>query len=212
MTPNGFEATFRLRIDPNHAWRRLAGDTSGLEGEHVWLPGFDSLVTVVESVPPHRLRGTKDEEPCAGTDIVVTLEDDDTGTRVHVVQSRFGDWMPAHYELMAVGWRFIVADLHTYLATGAHARRHLRPWGDLGAGCTAVDGGMRIHDIRRDGLAGALGLTENDLLVSLAGAPVASVDDLVTVLRIVDSASGTDAEWIRDGRLMSSAEAVTRPG
>ena len=86
---------------------------------------------------------TKDDEPCAGTDIVVTLEDEDTGTRVHVTQS-FGDWLPTRYEIMSVGWRYIVADLQTYLATGVHARRHLRPWGDLGAEATAIDGGVSI--------------------------------------------------------------------
>ena len=50
---------------------------------------------------------------------------------------------------MSVGWRYIVADLQTYLATGVHARRHLRPWGDLGAEATAIDGGVSIDGVRR---------------------------------------------------------------
>jgi hypothetical protein len=204
MKPDGFEATFRLRIDPAHAWRRLTDNPSNAGPGHVWLPGFDSLVTIITADAPKRFRATKDDEPCAGTDIVVTLEDDDTGTRVHVVQSGFGDWLPARYDFMAIGWRFIVADLQAYLATGVHARRHLRRWGDLGAECTADDGGIRVGTVRESGLAGAIGLAEGDLLVSLAGAPVASLDDLVTVLRVTGAAP--EAEWIREGSLMRAEQ------
>ena len=205
MTSDRFHATFRLRIARDTAWHRLTSDEAGSDQDaHLWLAGFDSQVTVVDATAPDRLRVTKDDEPCAGTDIVVTLEDEDTGTRVHVTQSRFGDWLPAHYEIMSVGWRYIVADLQTFLATGVHAGRHLRPWGDLGAEATASDGGIRIDRVREGTLAHRLGLTADDLLVTLAGAPVASLDDLVTVLRVLDAAARPRAEWIRSGTLMAA--------
>jgi Activator of Hsp90 ATPase homolog 1-like protein/PDZ domain len=208
MTKDRFQASFRLRIDRATAWHRLtAADAGPDEAAHLWLPGFDSHVTVVEATAPDHLRATKDDEPCAGTDIVVTLEDVDTGTRVHVTQSRFGDWLPARYEIMSVGWRYIVADLQTYLATGVHARRHLRPWGDLGAEVTAIDGGVGIDRVREGTLAHRLGLADGDLLVSLGGAPVASLDDLLTVLRVLDATAPPDAEWIRSGALMVAAPA-----
>jgi uncharacterized protein YndB with AHSA1/START domain len=208
MTTDRFHASFRLRIDRDTAWHRLTADEAGSDvPAHLWLPGFDSQVTVVDAAAPDRLRATKDDEPCAGTDIVVTLEDEDTGTRVHVTQSRFGDWLPTRYEIMSVGWRYIVADLQTYLATGVHARRHLRPWGDLGAEATAIDGGVSIDGVREGTLAHRLGLTSGDLLVTLAGAPVASLDDLVTVLRVLDAATRPDAEWIRSGALMTTPSA-----
>jgi uncharacterized protein YndB with AHSA1/START domain len=208
MTTDRFHASFRVRIDRDTAWRRLTADEAGSDvPAHLWLPGFDSQVTVVDAAAPDRLRATKDDEPCAGTDIVVTLEDEDTGTRVHVTQSRFGDWLPTRYEIMSVGWRYIVADLQTYLATGVHARRHLRPWGDLGAEATAIDGGVSIDGVREGTLAHRLGLTSGDLLVTLAGAPVASLDDLVTVLRVLDATARPDAEWIRSGALMTTPSA-----
>jgi hypothetical protein len=208
MTTDRFHASFRLRIDRDTAWHRLTAEEAGSDvPAHLWLPGFDSQVTVVDAAAPDRLRATKDDEPCAGTDIVVTLEDEDTGTRVHVTQSRFGDWLPTRYEIMSVGWRYIVADLQIYLATGVHARRHLRPWGDLGAEATAIDGGVSIDGVREGTLAHRLGLTSGDLLVTLAGAPVASLDDLVTVLRVLDATTRPDAEWVRSGALMTTPSA-----
>jgi hypothetical protein len=200
-----FEATFRLRLGAAEAWARLVGgDEVVRAGGSVWLPGFDARATVVEADAPHRLRATKDDEPCAGTDILVTLTDEGSGSCIRVVQSRFGDWLPALYEPMSVGWRFIVADLHTYLATGAHPGRHLRPWGDLGASASADDGGVRVTAVAPGGLADRLGLVDGDLLVDLGGAPVAAFDDVVTVLRShLDGAEPTTAAWIRDGELLS---------
>jgi hypothetical protein len=209
-TPDAFEATFRVRIDRSTAWRRLAGaDGPVVAGDHIWLAGFDSLVTVVEADPPERLRASKDDAPCAGTDILVTLADDATGTRIRVVQSRFGDWLPAPGDMMSIGWRHIVADLQAFLATTVHPGRHLRPWGDLGADTTATDGGVRIDQVRAGGLAHRLGLAEGDLLVTLGGAPVLSHGELVTVLRVLlTTGASPTAEWVRSGSLMTSPGAT----
>jgi len=85
-----------------------------------------------------------------GFDSSATVAEQDAGTRLH----------PPLYDVMAVGWRHIVADLETYLATGAHARRHLRPWGDLGADVTAAYGGLRVSGVRTDTLADRPGQVE----------------------------------------------------
>jgi hypothetical protein len=202
MNPDHFEATFVLAIDRDTAWKRLTERSVERDDakEHYWLPGFDSAVSVTEAEPGTCLRVTKDDEPCAGTDIVVTLESSDTGTRITVVQSGFGDWLSDHYDMMAVGWRHIVADLQTYLATGVHAQRHLRPWGELGATVAPGPGGLQIGRVRDGSLADRLGLRAGDLLVALAGAPVATHDDLVTVLRVVGTLPGeVTVEWVRDG-------------
>ena len=211
MTADHFEATFVLGIDRDTAWARLTEHPVDAPGgdERYWLPGFDSAASVVEHEAKTRLRLTKDDEPCAGTEIVVTLADAETGTRITVVQSRFGDWLPALYDTMAVGWRHIVADLQTYLCTGVHARRHARPWGDLGADVTPAAGGLRINTVRPATLADRLGLNDDDLLVVLAGAPVSCHDDLATVLRVLASRSGTiDAEWVRGGTLLTGVASM----
>ena len=197
-----FEATFRIRLDREAVWERLTGKQNG---DEIWMPGFDSAAVVRKAEPSERLRVVKKDPPCEGTDIVVTLVDGEHGTRVRVVQSGFGD-LPGGAELFALGWRRIVADLQTFLATGVHARRFLRAWGDFGADPLADDGGIRVRDIRPGGLADRLGITDGDLLITLADAPVTTVDELLTVLRVLDT-TGDDhpaAEWIRGGRLLTS--------
>lgn len=141
----GCDCAFVVRVE---AW---ADHDQAVAGDHIWLAGFDSTVTVVEADPPERLRASKVDEPCAGTDIVVTLADDTSATRIHVVQSRFGDWLPARYDMMSIGWRHIVADLQTYLTTTIDPRRHLRPWGDLGADTTVTDGAFASTTFGRVG-------------------------------------------------------------
>jgi hypothetical protein len=206
MTADHFEATFVLSIDRATAWSRL---TEHLTGSAGWLPGFDAQTTVTGRDDGATLQVTKDDEPCAGTEIVVTLADVDAGTRITVVQSRFGEWLADAYGVMAVGWRHIVADLETYLATGVHARRHLRPWGDLGADVTPVAGGLQLGPVRDGSTADRLGLHRDDLLVVLGGAPVSSYDDLLTVLRVLDQHGGeVSAEWVRDGELQHATAAT----
>jgi hypothetical protein len=210
MSSDHFEATFVISIDRDTAWKRLTEHPAGAAGEHkYWLPGFDATATVAEEHDGTRLRVTKDEEPCAGTEIVVTLSDGATGTSITVVQSGFGDWISEHYGMMAVGWRHIVADLETYLFTGVHARRHLRAWGDLGAKVTVAGGGLEVRDVRAGSLADRLGLEAGDLLVVVAGAPVSSYDDLVAVLRVLDHAppATIDVEFVRAGELATATAA-----
>jgi hypothetical protein len=205
MSTDRFEATFVVRTDSRTAWTRLTErslDSTG-ESRRLWLPGFDSSATITDCEDGAELHATKDDEPCAGTNIVVMLVDVEHGTQITVVQSGFGDWMPPLYDVMAVGWRHIVADLATYLNTGVNARRHLRPWGDLGANVSVDGGALRIHNVRPDTLADRLTLRDDDLLVGLAGAPVSCHDDLATVLRTLLDRPGTiTAELVRDNTLL----------
>ena len=67
-------------------------------------------------------------------------------------------------------------------------------------------GGVRVGAVQEEGLAAELGLVDGDVLVVLAGAPISSIDDLITVLRVLIRAEhSVDAEWIRDGVLMTGA-------
>lgn len=206
-TTDGFDATFRIQVDRATAWDRLTGGRAEPSpADQLWLPGFDSGATVEEVEPGRRLRARKDDEPCAGTDVVVTLEDADTGTTIRVVQSGFGDWLAARYDVMAIGWRHIVADLQLFLTTSVHARRHARPWGDLGAPAVPGDGGLRVGPVAAGGLAHRLGLAEGDLLVTLCDTPMVTLDELMAALRILHATGAPpSAEWVRDGRLLTGS-------
>ena len=205
-TPDHFTATFVVGLDRSDAWARLMDRP--LDDDRVRLAGFDAVATVTKQIAEQELVATKDEEPCAGTEIHVTLEDAEAGTRITVVQSRFGPWLSDLYGVMAVGWRYIVADLHLYLETGAEGNRHLRPWPDFGATVTPAAGGLRISDLRSDTPAARLGLCDADLLVVLSGSPVSGHDDLQAVLRVHDTVGGeVSAEWIRSGLVKRGAVA-----
>lgn len=212
MSDKQFEATFRISLDRATVWRRLTERRSG-EDDELWMPGFDSAATISQTDPEQLLHVVKKDPPVAGTDIVVTLADDEHGTRVRVVQSGFGEHhgeLRGPAELFEIGWRRIIADLHTYLATGVHARRFLSAWADFGADSISDAGGIRVQDIRPGGLADRLGIHDGDLLITLADTPVTTVGELLTVLRVLDtthSGNGSHpaAEWIRSGQLHTAA-------
>ena len=150
MSDDHFEATFVLVDRPGH---RVASASPSIRSSRramiaYWLPGFDATATVLDEDAEARLRVTKDDEPCAGTEIVVTLTDTEAGTRITVVQSRFGELAVRAYEMMAVGWRHIVADLHTYLATGAPRPSSSAPVGRSRGGRDSPRQAVRVGAVR----------------------------------------------------------------
>jgi S1-C subfamily serine protease len=217
MTRDRFDARFTVDAPVDSVWERLTtfagtpfegdpGDPGDLRADQLWLPGFDASATVLASDASSRLVARKDHDPCAGTRIEFGLGADGARTVVDVSQSEFGEWLDAVYEIIGVGWRHIVADIEAYLAFGVHPSRHLRPWGEFGADMSVAPGGVRVGAVRSDGLAAELGLLQGDVLVVLGGAPISSIDDLITVLRVLIRAEHSiDAEWIRDGELMTGA-------
>ena len=86
---DGFEETFVVELAADAVWETIASRTTQRDADadgdvHYVLPGFPSFVpqkvsgasgTLVELDPGRLLRVRKDDEPCAGTEIAVTLED-----------------------------------------------------------------------------------------------------------------------------------------
>jgi hypothetical protein len=213
----GFESTLDVGVDLRVAWERLVARPAG---EHLWLAGFDAPVEVFSQAPPSpdgeghaELVCRKTEDPCGGTRIVVRLDDhaSEAHSRLVVSQTEFQFPFEPMREILDVGWRHIVADLQTFLATGVHTGRHNRPWVDIGADGRAVDGGVMLSGVVPGGLAEGLGLRDGDLVVAVCNTPVSSLRDLVAVLRTarhLDAFAGTQVrstafefEWIRDGAL-----------
>jgi membrane-associated protease RseP (regulator of RpoE activity) len=196
---DGFEATFVVDVPRGVAWSRLVA--RGAHDGCLSLPGFEGDVELADVDDGARLHGRKATEPCAGTEIVVVLEDEVSGTRITVTQSGFGGFLDAMGELAEVGWTNIVADLALALAHGVTGGRHLMPWGSLDAQVRTTPAGLAVDAVVEGGLAARLGLMAGDVLVALGGAPLATQADLVTVLRVIDGRPDVaiEAVWARDG-------------
>jgi membrane-associated protease RseP (regulator of RpoE activity) len=205
---DGFEATFVVGLPRAEAWARLeqaepveSGIGTPREGQW-WIPGVEGPIDVEEVVPGERVKGTKALQPCKGTSIVVTLEDDETGTRITFVQSGFGPDFPTNRPWLEAGWWAIRADLYAYFATGVSLGRHLRPWAGLGCEVQETPGGLVVTSVPASGPAADLGLQKGDLLVTIGGSPVLTTRDLAIVSRLRNAdAHLRDIRYLRDGKV-----------
>lgn len=200
MSDDGFEATFVIRVSAAEAWEHLVAADAGreLEEEQVWLPGFQDVAEVVEVDRGRSLRARKLNQPCAGTEIVVTIEDEERGARITVSQHGFGPGFGALRPWLATGWPAIVTDLAIVLERGVDPGRHLGRWAALGGDVTETPLGLEVGDVVGGALAAQAGLRDGDVLLALAGAPVTSIAELALVLRgPVAAGQPTEVTYLR---------------
>jgi len=200
-----FVATFTVEVAPDDVWPALARRTDdrgqsaidSAPGTQVWLPGWEMTGEILEVTPGKRLRLRKDAQPCKGTEILVQLEHEGTGTKVTVVQSGFG----AHFEIalkgLSLGWEFIQADLALYLETGVMGHRHLNAWASFGANTEESPSGLVITRVQADTLASRVGLEPGDRLLTVAGASLTITRDLVVALRTQRGGEKVELAWVR---------------
>ena len=93
---DGFEVTFVVSAPRAEVWKRLADArpasdalTPPTAGQW-WIPGVEGAADELEVEPEELLRTRKASFPCQGTEIVVTMEDAETGTRITFAQFGFG--------------------------------------------------------------------------------------------------------------------------
>jgi PDZ domain-containing protein/activator of Hsp90 ATPase-like protein len=186
---DGFEATFVVSVPRAQAWKRLV-DAEPVSDAipppapgQIWIPAIEGAAEEIESVAEERLRATKMTEPCAGTEIIITMEDDASGTRITVVQTGFGEGFGARRPWLAAGWGAIVADFAAYFERGIALGRHLSMWWGIGCDVVETDEGLVVGNVHADGFAARAGLERDDLILRLAGSPVLDVRDLAAVMR-----------------------------
>src|SRR5688500_16296231 len=113
---DGFEATFVVATPRETAWEWLAGarpafDTIGeARPGQWWIPAIAAPGAGHEADPRRLLRARKAGETCKGTEIVITLEDEN-GTRITIVQTGFGPNFDQQRPWLEAGWYTILADL-----------------------------------------------------------------------------------------------------
>lgn len=205
-----FESVFDIERPLHAAWEacRLPADDAGPACR---IPGFPSLdgqpgcaATVIDLEPQQLLRVRKDDEPCAGTEIAIHLSPATAGgwpTRVSVRQSGFASWLLAAGDVVEAHWRHIVADFHLYLVHEVTVPGTV--WGEIGAVLRQTAIGLELADVTDDGLAALCGMQPGDVLLTIAGIRIHTIEQLWTVLALVDSRREMAITWVRDGRRMA---------
>ena len=205
---DGFETTFVVGIPRAEAWARLEAAEPVIEGigrareGQWWIPGVEGPADPVDVVPGERFEGVKALQPCKGTTIVVTLEDDESGTRITFVQNGFGPDFPRHRAPLESGWWAIQADLYVYFATGVSPGRHLCAWNSIGCEVDETPGGLVVTSVGRSGPAADAGLQPGDLLVTVGGSPVLTKRDLVVLSRQDDPSSLCAIRYLRGSEVL----------
>ena len=203
---DGFEATFVVSTPRAEAWARLEQTQDG-DGRWV-LPGVDAPADELEVVPQELLRTRKAVEPCQGTEIVITLEDADTGTRITFVQYGFGPRFGEARPWLEAGWWAIRADLWVFFEHGVRPARHARPWASPGCGVVEAPGGLMVDSVQPGGLADQCGMQPGDLILTLAGAPVVDIRELSILLRSRRPGTETKVRFLRGDQVLAGAGTI----
>ena len=184
-------------------------------GKFHWeLPGLVCDGTVDEVVPLQLLRQSEMTGPHSHTEVMVTFEEVDGGTRITVTQSGFGDadrWRSA-LGGSDFGWDQAIADLHAYVRTGVPARRFTVALADPGMRVGATPAGLEVLEIRPGGCAAAAGMQAGDVILTAAGAPVYSYTELWVVLRQQGPGAVMEIEYARHGERLSGSGTLTLLG
>ena len=210
MTEIRAEKTFDVAAAPGEAWKALEELRVRAAGpQEWWLPGFECRAGEVEVEHEQRLTVRKLDQPCADTLIEITFEHLATGSRIRVVQSGFdeafvrraGDSFWIHAE-------HIFADVHLFFETGVVAGRAWLPWAPLGVGVTVAPFGLRVTSVAPGAWAERVGLEADDVLLTVAGAPLYSAHDLGVIERVVRAGEEVAATWARDRGLAAATATV----
>ncbi len=214
-----FEKTFVVSVPVERAWKvmtdpkelnkwycpfRVAEDGS-TETE---ILGEKRRSEVVEFEPGRMFRtrtvlsGREGWGVEAGTrEMTVVFEAADTGTRITITHSGFGE----REDLTGVsrGVDETIADLILYLETGVAFPRHHhgeKAW--IGFAGSEVRAGLQVTTVQPGTFADRLGLRAGDLLVELAGASVFSFAEVQFFTKEHVAGEQASAAWVRDGQLI----------
>ena len=206
-----FEAAFNVERPLHAVWEacRLPTDDVPPKCRVPGFPSFDGqpgcAATVIDLAPQQLLRVQKDDEPCAGTEIEIRISPATAGgwpTRISVRQSGFAPWLLAAGDIVEAHWRHIVADFHLYLAHEVTVPGTV--WGDIGAGLRQTPIGLELADVADGGLAARCGMQAGDVLLTIGGIRVHTIEQLWTVLALRTAAEDAPVTWARAGRRMST--------
>lgn len=225
-----FHKTFSLSVPVERAWQAFtepkdieAWLTGKIEeadvkpgGRIAWAPDdFGQLVwEIVDAQPPNRL--TYREGPGilpVSTEVTVTLEQEDTGTKVTVTQAGFGegeDWA-AHIENVGLGWWQTMATLDLYLRTGVVYDRFFTFTSGIGVVTEEQLAGPVVASVFPDSYGTKTGLQAGDIIVKLGAAPVFTRSDIWMFTREHAMGEQVEVTYVRDGELRTATAELSEP-
>jgi uncharacterized protein YndB with AHSA1/START domain len=217
------EKVFTVAVEPARAWElftvgeeRAKWEASTYEIDAVPGGGFRWQIAqfagegeVLEAVPEKVLR-QHEKDAHANSEVTVTFETVESGTRITITHAGFGDgewddWL----EGTSLGWDQAISDLIAYVETGVVARRFVQPLNPLGVRMHETPAGLRVDRVEAGQFGDSAGVAAGDLLLTIAGAPVYRIGEVWTVSRLV-AGTGTDVtvEYVRDGERRTGAGRV----
>jgi hypothetical protein len=212
---DGFETTFVVSTPRPEAWELLRNATpaegvpAGPEKGQLWIPAIEGAAEEIEAVDNEKLRARKLTDPCCDTEIVITMEDAATGTRITIVQTGFGAGFDAQRAWLAAGWSAIVADFVAFFERGISLGRHVTMWWSVGCDVTETPEGLVVGDVYPDGFAARAGLERGDLVLRLAGTPVLDIRDLSVLIRgPLQPGVETSARYLRGDQVRAGTGVV----
>lgn len=220
-----YERTFVLSVPVERAWRAF---TDPREREKWMVPpgrdplehpdqpmieGFQRQEYKLGDVEEHRRLNWSQSYTVEGdprrVDTTVVFEETESGTRITVTRSGFGD--SEAWQIMkqstSLGLDESIADLIAYLETGVAAERHFssqarRPKGSVGAQMFETGAGVRIVYVVPGGFAEASGMQRDDLLLRLGDVAIVRRSDVWASERAYGPGQEIDAEYVRDRKLL----------
>jgi uncharacterized protein YndB with AHSA1/START domain len=207
------EKVFTVAVEPARAWQLFADGTERAKweastydidavagGAFRWTIGQHlGEGEVLESVPEQLLR-QHEVNAHANSEVTVTFEAVESGTRITITHAGFGDgswddWL----EGTSNGWDQAIADLIAYLETGVAARRFVVPFDNFGLRLRETTAGLRVTEVSPGGVGHQAGLVSGDLLLTAGGAPVFAIGELWAVARLVGRPGcDVELEWVHD--------------
>jgi uncharacterized protein YndB with AHSA1/START domain len=210
-----YQRTFTVGVPVERAWAAFADSHERSQWEaceydidprpggcvHWTLPGIESNGRVEEVVPLQLLRHRELDGPHTKSEITVTFEQVDDGTRITITHAGFGpteDW-DEWLEGTSLGWNQAIADLYVYLETGVTARRFASEMHSPGMTMHQTDAGLRVRSVEPDNLAAQAGLEVGDLVLTVGGVPIFTIPELWVLMREHGAGAKFAIEYVRDG-------------
>jgi hypothetical protein len=201
---DGFAVTFVVSTPRAEAWKRL----EALHEEQWYIPGVEAPADELDVVAERKVRVRKAVEPCKDTEIVITFEDEDTGTRITFVQTGFGSGFAQARPWLEAGWWAIRADLYAFFEHGVQLARHARWGASIGCGVAESPAGLLVRGVEPAGFAAQAGMQDGDLIVTLNGSPVVNVRELSAVMRAFRPGAEFRVSYLRDGERLKGSGAL----